>query len=109
MLDTVAVRTGNPVIAFSGEIDMSTVEAMSSGLQPLTEAGGPLTVDLSKVSFMDSSGIHALFMAAAALGDRGCIILHGVDGSVDKVLRITGADSVPNIHVVGCSVLDPAA
>jgi hypothetical protein len=28
---------------------------------------------------------------------------------VSKVLRITGADSVSNIHVVGCSVLDPAA
>jgi anti-anti-sigma regulatory factor len=61
------------------------------------------------VSFMDSSGIHALCMAAAALGDRGCIILHGVDGPVDKVLRLTAADSVPNIHVIGCSVLDPAA
>jgi anti-anti-sigma regulatory factor len=58
---------------------------------------------------MDSSGIHTLLTAAAALGDRGCIILHGVDGSVNKVLRITGADSVRNIHVVGCSVLDPAA
>ena len=101
----VTVSTGNPVIAFSGEIDMSTVQVVSTTLEPLTGAGGPVTVDLSGVSFMDSSGVHALFTAAAALGDRGCIIVHGVDGSVNKVLRITGADSVPNIHVVGCSLL----
>jgi len=101
----VSVSTGNPVIAFSGEIDISTVQAVSTALGPLSEVGGPVTVDLSAVSFMDSSGVHALFTAAAALGDRGCIIVHGVDGSVNKVLRITGADSVPNIHVVGCSLL----
>jgi anti-anti-sigma factor len=108
-MDVVTVGTGNPVVAFSGEIDMSTVQAMSTALEPLTEAGGPVTVDLSAVSLLDSSGIHVLFKAAAALGDRGCIIVHGVSGSVGKALRITGADSVPNIHVIGCSVLDPAA
>jgi anti-sigma B factor antagonist len=105
IVDMVDVARGNPVIAFFGEIDISTVQAVSTVLEPLTEVGGPVTVDLSAVSFMDSSGVHALFKAAAALGDRGCIILHGVGGSVSKVLRITGADSVPNIHVVGCSVL----
>jgi anti-anti-sigma factor len=105
----VEMARGNPVIAFSGEIDMSTVQGVSTALEPLIETGGPVTVDLSAVSFIDSAGVHALFKAAAALGDRGCIIVHGVSGTVSKVLHITGAHSVPNIHVIGCSVLEPAA
>ena len=68
-----------------------------------------MTVDLSAVSFLDSAGTHALLSAASALGDRGCIILHGVGRSVAKVLHITGADSVHNIHIIPCSVLAHAA
>jgi anti-anti-sigma factor len=103
------VKAGNPAIRLSGEIDMSNAGCLSTALRPWVEAGGPVTLDLSAVSFLDSSGIHSLFSAAAALGDRGCIILHGVGGSVAKVLGITGADSVPNIHVIGCDMLRAAA
>jgi anti-sigma B factor antagonist len=108
-VDMFEANTGNPAVSFSGEIDISNVEGVSTALEPWVEAGGPVTVDLSAVSFMDSSGIHALFRAASRLEERGCIILHGVGGSVDKVIRITGAESVPNIHVIRCTVLMPAA
>ena len=101
----VGVRTGNPVIAFSGEIDLAVAEEVSSALQAWVGAGGPVTVDLSEVTFMDSTGIHAVIEAAKALGDRGCIIIHGAHGGIQKVLELTMLDEVPNVHIIPCMVL----
>jgi anti-sigma B factor antagonist len=105
----VGVRTGNPMIAFSGEIDMSVAVEVSFALQPLVEAGGPVTVDLSEVTFMDSTGIHAVLDAAEALGDRGCIIIHGAHDGIRKVFDLAMLDSVPNVHIIPCRVLVDAA
>lgn len=101
----VGVRTGNPVIAFSGEIDLAVAEEVSSSLQAWVDAGGPVTVDLSEVTFMDSTGIHALLQAARGLGDRGCIIIHGAHDAIQRVFELTMLESVPNIHVIPCRVL----
>ena len=103
------VTTGNPVIAFSGEIDLATAEEFATALKSWIEAGGPVTVDLSKVTFMDSTGIHALIRSAEALGDRGCIIVHGAHDGIQKVFELTMLDSVTNIHVIPCMVLVEAA
>lgn len=54
---------------------------------------------------MDSSGIHALCEAARTLGDRGCIIVHGAQGSVARVLEMTQIGLRPNIHLIDCDVL----
>lgn len=107
-MQQVDVRTGNPVVAFSGEIDMAVAEWMDAALQPWTRAGGPVTIDLSEVTFIDSTAIHVLLRAAATLGERGCIIVHGAHGAVKKVLELTGLDSEPSIHVIPCPVLAAA-
>ena len=101
----VGVETGNPVIAFSGEIDLASAESFLTALRPWVETGGPVTVDLSKVTFMDSTGIHAVIEAAEALGDRGCIIIHGAHDGIQKVFELTMLDSVPNVHIIPCTVL----
>ena len=104
------VRSGNPVLALSGEIDMASAEAVTASLRPLIESGGPVIVDLSKVTFMDSTGPHIIVEAAKALGERGCIIVHGAHGAVAKVIAITRlGEAVENIHINGCSVLVRAA
>lgn len=104
-MENVQVTTGNPVIAFAGELDMATAGGMHAALDPWIRAGGPVTVDLSEVTFMDSSGIHVLLQAASALGDRGCIIVHGAHGPLVKVIDLTDLDAAPNIHIIGCTVL----
>ena len=97
------------MIAFAGEIDLATAERCHLALQPWVEAGGPVTVDLSEVTFMDSTGIHAVIDAAKALGDRGCIIIHGAHDGIQKVFDLTMLDSVPNVHIIPCMVLVEAA
>jgi anti-sigma B factor antagonist len=106
IMQAVGSATGNPVIAFSGEIDMATADGVRTQLQPAVRAGGPVVVDLSRVTFLDSSGIHAFIDAAHDLGLRGCIVLHGANGAVARVLEMVQMGTlVPNLHLIGCSVL----
>jgi anti-sigma B factor antagonist len=102
----VSVSTGNPVIFLSGEIDMATAQSLSSALQPWVRAGGPVIVDFSAVSFMDSTGLRVLIEEAKALGERGCIIIHGSHGAVASLLRITKVEeAMENVHFIECEVL----
>src|SRR5262245_59706211 len=43
--------------ALRGELDMHTVDMLRRELEPQIERGGPLDLDLSEVTFMDSSGL----------------------------------------------------
>ena len=107
---TVRVSTGNPVIFLSGEIDIATVDGMVSAFEPCVRAGGPVILDMSAVTFMDSSGLHALIHASRALGERGCIIVHGAHGAVLHLLQLTLLrEAIENMHFIECSVLVQAA
>jgi anti-sigma B factor antagonist len=104
------VRSGNPVLFLSGEIDMGSAEGVASSLRPLIEAGGPVIIDLSNVTFLDSTGVHVIVDAAKALGERGCVVIHGANGAVAKVIEITRLAEVrENIHIIECTVLMRAA
>jgi anti-anti-sigma factor len=103
---SVEAAARNPIIALSGEIDMASADDVTVILRPLIDAGGPVTIDVSEVTFMDSTGIHVMLQAADALGDRGCLIVHGVHGSVREVMEIVQLRSVRrNLHIIDCDVL----
>jgi len=103
---SVSVSTGNPVVCLSGEIDMATAEALRASLEPWLRAGGPVVLDFSAVSFMDSTGLRVLIDAARAVGERGCIIIHGAHAATLTVLRMTKVDeAMENVHFIECEVL----
>jgi anti-sigma B factor antagonist len=105
-VQAVLAQPRNPVMALSGEIDMATADEVAMALMPLIEAGGPVAIDVSDVTFMDSTGIHVLTQAADKLGDRGCIIVHGIHGAVREVIEIVQLRSVRrNLHIIDCTVL----
>jgi anti-sigma B factor antagonist len=109
-MPAVSVSTGNPAVTLSGEIDMATADAVVAALTPWVRAGGPVTLDLSDVTFMDSTGLHAVLKAAAALEARGCVVIHGAHGPVWDMLQITKADAaMVNLHFIECGVLAGAA
>jgi anti-sigma B factor antagonist len=98
---TVAPIPSVRAIRLEGELDMSTVARVEPVLAEALASGGPLLIDMSALTFMDSSGIHACIAAARELATKGwCIYLHVNNGSVEKVLRVTGLDRVPNVHIV---------
>lgn len=59
---------------------------------------GPVVLDMSRVTFMDSSGLGAVVAVMKLLGQRERLHLAGLQPMVDKVLRLTRMDRVFTIH-----------
>ena len=88
-------------IRLAGELDMSNESELDDVLQAAVEQGGAILVDLSELTFMDSTGISAFLRAAVSLQGRGCLILHGEQQRVGRVLDLVRVDgSIPNLHRV---------
>ncbi len=88
-------------IRLTGELDMSTAPQLGEVLDAAVEHGGTILVDLSELTFMDSTGINVLLRAAVSLRGRGCLILHGEQDRVRRLLDLIRVDgSIPNIHRV---------
>ena len=86
-----------------GELDMANEHEFAAAFDQVLGSGGPVTVDMRQLRFMDSSGIKVIVAAAKAAPDD-CIILHGVHDSVQKIVEITGIEQLPGLHVVPCTV-----
>jgi anti-sigma B factor antagonist len=52
---------GTPVVTAIGEIDMSNADRFRAALGEAVAEGGRLVVDLTRVEYLDSAGVHALF------------------------------------------------
>lgn len=59
---------------------------------------GRVVLDLSSVTFVDSSGLGAIVAAMKVLGPERRLELAGVTGTVAKVFRLTRMDSVFRMH-----------
>lgn len=59
---------------------------------------GPVVLDLSAVTFLDSSGLGALVSVMKILGQKDRLRLAGLQPVVEKVLRLTRMDKVFAIY-----------
>ena len=76
-----ATNDAETVVRVAGEVDIDTVPALRASLGAAIRSGGPVVLDLSGVTFMDSSGFGVLAAAqrqAGVLG--GTLRLRGVSG-----------------------------
>jgi anti-anti-sigma factor len=87
----------------SGELDLANAASFAVAFREALPAGGPCTVDMRPLRFMDSSGVQTI-VAAAKLVPDACIVLHGVHDEVQKVVEITGIKMIPNLHVIPCTI-----
>ncbi|MFI8193782.1 STAS domain-containing protein [Streptomyces sp. NPDC085946] len=84
---------GVSVVTVRGEIDHHTGGPLR---RALTRPGSPgIVVDLSGVTFMDSSGINVLITAQhTALETQGWLRLAGPSPSVLRTMQLVGLDEV---------------
>jgi anti-anti-sigma factor len=84
-------RNGLVHIALVGELDLSTVAKVQDELRRI-EAGSPPTVvvDLSKLTFLDSTGLRCIVTADERAREEGrrMVIVRGPD-PVQRVFAIT--------------------
>lgn len=79
------------VVSVRGELDMSTTTKLTEALAEAAPAAARVVVDLSAVSFLDSSAIGTLVTAGRARNDAGGRLQIGPRSAiVDRVLEITG-------------------
>jgi anti-anti-sigma factor len=89
-------RPAGRTLLVSGEIDLVTAPRFRAQLEALiAEAHSPAFVDLSGVTFFDSSGLAAL-LAARRAAERTDVTLVLVNPSplTERVLEITGVDEL---------------
>lgn len=85
-------QPGWAIISPSGEIDLATVSQLEDALAAsMSDGNADVAVDLTGVTFMDSTGLRALLAANQNLsgsGRRLALIVAG--GPVDRLLDISG-------------------
>ena len=88
------------VVVLEGEFDALAVAELRPELEQIQqEHVGNVVVDLSEVSFIDSSGIGALVFLYKRLVERGSnLALLGVNGQPLELLRMLRIDRVIQIH-----------
>jgi anti-sigma B factor antagonist len=68
-----AVSGARHVLVLSGELDIGSAPELAAVLDRLApDAVTALTIDLSRLSFMDSTGLHALLTARELCAARKC-------------------------------------
>jgi anti-sigma B factor antagonist len=81
------------VVSLAGELDLSTIPRVERQLLEQLRSKDGVVVDLTKVSFIDSSGIALLIQAFRATDDGGVLNTVIAAGSqVERVFRLAGID-----------------
>jgi anti-sigma B factor antagonist len=92
-------QQGHTVVALEGEIDLEQAGAVRKALLDSLKKGRNVLVDLSKVTYIDSSGIASLVEGLqVARRQRGELALVAVNQRVRRVLELARLDKVFLIH-----------
>ncbi len=82
---------GTPRVTAAGEIDISNIHVFTEALTNASGgSGGPITVDMSAVKYLDSAGVNVLFRHADEI-DSLHLIVHPL---LVRVLSITGLSDI---------------
>lgn len=94
-------RTGQPrAFRLIGELDISNSERLAAALDGELEGQGDITLDLSELTFIDSSGIRVLLRALDGLNGKGKLVLLAPTSSVRNILALMRLDDRDAIRVV---------
>jgi len=85
---------GDVVVRLQGELDMATTPALFRSLDTVMDTRPQtLALDLSELTFVDSSGLRVLITSSRRAGGQGCsFVLRSPQRAVLKALRLTGMD-----------------
>ena len=81
-----------------GELDLATVRYLEEACDGI-QGEGPVTLDLSEVTFVDSTGLHALVLYARENNGHGPVILANLSGFVLRVMQIMKLDGHPALEI----------
>jgi anti-sigma B factor antagonist len=77
----------------AGELDRATADRFDDAVQRVIVGTGPLVLDLSRVRFLDSSGVRSLVKLGLSMQGRA-LVLREPSPPVMRVLQMTRLDEV---------------
>lgn len=95
----VAERDGTAEVHLIGDLDISTAPLLRAGLLELLSSGrGDITLDMSRLGFIDSTGLSVVVAAFKRARENGReVVLRNPTPPTRKVLEISGLDTVMRI------------
>ena len=98
-LDVGSDGDGRTTVAAGGELDIASTDAFTAAVAEAL-AAGPVLLDLTGVTFMDSTGVRALNTALRVAAEHGneLRVADGMQPSVDQILEITGMMSLLSLE-----------
>ena len=92
-----AESTQRGTVRLEGEIDMQSIPRLEAAFAGVVAAGGPISVDMANVTFIDSAGLH--FLARLAKNGDAPLTLLNVPPRVVRVMEIVGMTDLPSIEL----------
>jgi len=100
-----ALESGTSLITVEGELDLASAPSLKWALTDAVDAGASrIVVDLSPVTFIDSTALGVLVGVHRGLPPGSKLALAGADADVLNIFELTGLDSTFDMH----STLDEA-
>jgi anti-sigma B factor antagonist len=99
---------GKTIVRLGGDLDFATVaEVMTALEKECARNPKQLVLDLSRVEFLDSSGIYLLVTVHKRLTANGCsLIVTNPSAAASRALQVTATDRVlPIAHTSPASIL----
>lgn len=95
------VRTARPRgLRLDGEVDLANVEIVRQSLRAVARDGADVTVDVSRLGFIDVAGLRVVIEGAAELARRdGRLVLVGASRQLLRILRLCGWDAAEGLHI----------
>ena len=81
-----------------GELDMATVTQLKAALETVSR-NGPVTLDLAQLTFIDSTGLHAIMEFARSQNGSGPLILASPSATAKRAIEIAGLEGHPGVEI----------
>ena len=96
---TEELENGITRVILDGRLDIEGAAAIDMRMNVIAGTKSAVLVDMEKVLFLGSMGLRALVAPARAIKGRGGkIVIFGPNELVEKVLKMSGVDTMIPIH-----------
>ena len=86
-------------LRLEGELDLAAAPQLTEALLDFASSEGEVHLDLSEVSFLDSSGLRVILALARSRADIGSVVLLDPSAAVVRIFEIMGIDEHPGIEI----------
>ena len=86
-------------LRLAGELDLAAAPRLTEALLDFASAKGEVHLDLTEVSFLDSSGLRVILALARSRVDKGSVVLLDPTAAIVRVLEIAAIDEHPGIEI----------